>query len=191
MDTTDRDIIARVLGGDRESFKDLVQRHAAPLWSTIRASLGNAEDAREVFQETWMRAFERLATLRDPERLRAWLVSIALNQVRQRQRRAAGLALAPLTVLAQEPSGGDRDLSVPLAEAELLERLRSLMRELPERQRQVMDLRVNHELSHARIAETLGIREDASRANYYQALRRLRTRLAEVESADERKEDYR
>ena len=48
------------------------------------------------------------------------------------------------------------------------------MRELPARQREVMDLRVNHGLSHAEIAALLEISEESSRANYYQALRRLR-----------------
>jgi DNA-directed RNA polymerase specialized sigma24 family protein len=50
-------------------------------------------------------------------------------------------------------------------------------RAAPPRQREVVDLRLNHELSHAAIAELLDIREDASRASYYQALLRLRTRF--------------
>jgi DNA-directed RNA polymerase specialized sigma24 family protein len=58
---------------------------------------------------------------------------------------------------------------------------------LPARQREVVDLRVNHELSHAEIAALLGITEEASRASYYQALRRLREGLG----AHAREEDAR
>lgn len=172
MDTTDGDIITQVLAGDRELFHVLVQRHSAPLWGTVRASLANVEDAHDVIQETWLRALQRLETLRDPARLRAWLVTIALNQVRQRLRRRT-----PPTesneALAQEPDP-EASSEARVARDEELERLRARVAELPPRQREVVDLRLNHGLSHAEIAVLLDIREDASRANYYQALRRLR-----------------
>jgi len=189
LQATDRDIIARVLAGDRESFHDLVRRHESPLWATLRGSLRNLEDAREVFQETWLRAFERLASLRDPARLRSWLLSIGLNLVRQRLRR-------PFPASAEQPArdGGSSfgelaaDSDAPgdaLERDEELERLRAAVGELPPRQREVVDLRVNHELSHAEIAELLGISEESSRANYYQALRRLKGRFRD-QDGDER-----
>ncbi len=59
---SDRDIIASVLGGERDKFHDLVQRHSGPLWATVSGALRNPDDAREVFQETWLRAFQRLAS---------------------------------------------------------------------------------------------------------------------------------
>jgi RNA polymerase sigma-70 factor (ECF subfamily) len=62
-------------------------------------------------------------------------------------------------------------------------RLRFHLAALPARQREVLDLRVNHELSHAEIAALLGISEEASRANAYQGLKRLREAFAsELES---------
>ena len=168
----DRDIIARVLAGERQCFHVLVERHSGPLLATLSLALGNPEDAREVFQETWLRALERLDTLRQTDRLQAWLVSIALNQVRARLRRSRGLprpAGDELLEAIHEDDVGER-----LAEREERELLRQRMRELPARQREVMDLRVNHDLSHAEIAALLEISEESSRANYYQALRRLR-----------------
>lgn len=180
VDLDDRDIIARVLAGECECFHELVERHASPLLATLRARLGNREDAREVFQETWLRAFERLASVRDADRLRAWLLSIALNLVRSRQRRAPGVGGAAPSGRAREPGYEPEASDDPGSELEREEELEALRRSialLPARQREVLDLRVNHELSHQDIGRLLGITEEASRASYYQALRRLRAEL--------------
>jgi RNA polymerase sigma-70 factor (ECF subfamily) len=177
LDTTDGDIITKVLAGDRDRFHVLVQRHAAPLWGTVRASLSNLDDAHEVFQETWLRAFQRLETLREPERLRAWLATIALNLVRQHLRKRV-VPAESIEILEAEPSG-EESTEEYVARAEEILLLRTRVAELPPRQREVVDLRLNHELSHAEIAELLDIREDASRASYYQALRRLKAGFAE------------
>jgi len=82
-----------------------------------------------------------------------------------------------IEVLEREPSGeaGAEEL---LARAEQITLLRVRVAELPPRQREVVDLRLNHGLSHAEIAGLLDIREDAARASYYQALRRLKAGFA-------------
>ena len=168
------EVIARAVAGDHQAFHELLERHSGPLHATLRTRLANREDAREILQETWLRAWEHLARLREPGQLHAWLVTIALNLARARSRRALerGAAEGELERPVHDP-GPDG-----LAEAEELERLRAHMAELPARQREVVDLRVNHELSHADIARLLAISEEASRANYYQALRRLKSALA-------------
>ncbi len=168
------EVIARVLAGEREAFHVLLQRHNASVFATLCAALGQREDAREVLQETWLRAYQHLARLREPTHFRAWLLTIALNLARARHRRASAQGLEPgdehepCAVLEHE----DR-----LEQHEELSALRRCMAELPARQRQVVDLRVNHELSHAEIARLLSISEEASRANYYQALKRLKEAL--------------
>ncbi|MEM7310583.1 MAG: sigma-70 family RNA polymerase sigma factor [Planctomycetota bacterium] len=179
METSDREIIRRVLGGEHERFHELVQRHAGPLWGTLTASLADREEAREILQETWVRAFEGLSSLRDPDRLRSWLVSIALNLVRQLGRRPR---LASLDGGGEGPGGEPLPAPEPAdgpEERETLAAVRAEMERLPRRQREVLDLRLNHELSHREIAHALGITEESSRANAYQALRRLRQRFAD------------
>lgn len=164
--------IARVLAGEREAFHVLLRRHNAPLFSTLCATLGQREDAREVLQETWLRAYQHLARLREPTRLRAWLLTIALNLARARHRRTR--EECPESSLEHEAVHDDAQR---LERDEELSALRQRMAELPARQREVVDLRVNHELSHAEIAGLLAISEEASRANYYQALKRLKEAL--------------
>jgi RNA polymerase sigma factor CnrH len=173
LPTDDQELIRAVLAGDRERFHDLVHRHAGPLWVTLRRSLRDPEDARDVLQETWLRALQHLGRLRDPARLRAWLLSIALNLVRERSRRPPHEGLEAL-------EGGGPAAEADPADCEARDTARALRDEiarLPPRQQEVFDLRMNHELSHAEIAALLGITEESSRANHYQALRRLRERF--------------
>jgi RNA polymerase sigma-70 factor (ECF subfamily) len=174
LDAEDRELVARVLAGDRERFHDLVERHSGALWTTLRQALDNPEDAREVFQETWLHAWAHLGTLRDPARLRPWLFSIAFNRVRAHHRRLVPQGLA----------GGDDAPAAPPFPAgsalELRERDAELWAEverLPARQRGVLSLRLLGDLAHAEIGALLGISEEASRASYYQALRTLKRRL--------------
>ena len=144
------------------------------------------EDAREVFQETWLRAFERLESLREPRRLRSWLLSIALNLARQRLRRASPEPLDEACPEAAGTPGGVR-VGEELEREELLERTREEIEALPPRQREVVRLRIQQGLSHGEIAALLGIREENARANYYQGLRRLRERFRDhLSGEDER-----
>jgi len=168
----DSELVARALAGEREAFHALLERHSAALLATLLATLGNREDAREVFQDTWLRAHQHLGRLREPARVRAWLVTIALNLARARRRRHAAQELDP------EAAGAPVEVGQDLERDEELVALRRHMSALPARQRQVLDLRVNHELGHAEIAAQLGITEEASRASFYQGLKRLREALA-------------
>ena len=186
VETGDRDLLAGIRAGDKAALHEIVERHAGPLWGTLRRALANPEDAREAFQETWARALSRLDTLREPDRFRSWLVSIALNLVRQGGRSRAPLLRSP-EVLDGRVDEGARPAEEVVESAETAARLRERIAELPARQREVMDLRMNHELSYADIAEALGIREDAARASYYQALRKLRAQFTEPD--DERPTD--
>lgn len=169
------ELVARVLAGEREAFHVLLERHAAALLATLAAFLGHREDAREVFQETCLQAYQHLAHLRDPTRVRAWLVTIALNLARARRRRPIEHDLQ--RVLEDGRADPGLEAEGALERNEELLALRAHMAALPARQREVVDLRVNHELSHAEIAGLLGITEEASRANYYQGLRRLKDAL--------------
>jgi len=174
LETCDQDIIAGVLAGDRERFGILVKRHGGPLWSSLRLSMSNLEDAREIFQETWVRALERLDTLQDARRLRSWLIAIAFNQIRQRRRRQGLVGPASERELDSRVDEGQPEPSAGLLRAEAHGTLLEHIERLPKRQREVLDLRLNHELSHSAIGELLSITSEASRANYYQALRKLR-----------------
>jgi RNA polymerase sigma-70 factor (ECF subfamily) len=185
----DRSVIEAVLAGDRERFGELVERHSGPVWGVISRFLANQDDAREVFQETWVRALERLASLKNPDRLRSWLFSIALNQCRSRHRsKTAGPRLVSLSRppadfesagKALDPAADTPGPAEQLVAADDQARLLTAIQTLPTRQREVLELRLTAGLSHGEIASALGIREDNARANLYQAMRHLKAQLQE------------
>jgi RNA polymerase sigma-70 factor (ECF subfamily) len=84
----DAELVARALGGDRWSRDVLYRRHAHYLLAISIRLLSNRSDGEEVVQDTFVVAFTRLRTLRDPAALRAWLARIAISLVLRRLRRA-------------------------------------------------------------------------------------------------------
>ncbi|MCC6407745.1 MAG: sigma-70 family RNA polymerase sigma factor [Planctomycetes bacterium] len=150
-------------------------RHGPALAAWLARKLSDREEAREVFQETWVRAFEGLAELRATERLRSWLISIAHNVLRQRFRRTAPEPLSPELELER----GEHGVGAALERAEFAERARAALGRLSGRQREIFLLRVEQELSHAEIAALLEITEENSRAHFHLAIRALRQALGE------------
>lgn len=170
MEPSDAEIIEDVLAGNRARFGVLVERHGRELLGFLARRTRGSDEARELFQETWVRAFEGLAKLRDVAAVRGWLLGIASNTLRKTRRRSVPEALAEAEIAAvREPDALERsDRAARIARA---------VARLPERQREVFELRAVHELAHEEIAERLGISAESSRANFYQAARRLRVEL--------------
>jgi len=168
---SDAEIIREVLAGGRQRYSVLVERHGPALLAWLARRAG-PEEAAELLQETLVRAYERLGELREATRLRSWMLSIAQNLAAQGRRRPA-----PLPLEAAGDSPGAPAASAALEAGEERARIERACARLPERQREVFEMRVLANLAHAEIAALLGIREDASRASYYQALRKLRAEL--------------
>jgi RNA polymerase sigma-70 factor (ECF subfamily) len=176
----DRDDLADVvaaIGGDEAAFERLVDRHQRPVLALCQRLVG-ANDAKDLFQETFLRACRGLPQLRAPAAFRTWLFRIAVRGARRR------IATRGRTTTRDEfdslvaPTGGD-----PLELREDVARLRVELANLPPRQREVVVLRHYHGLDFAQIATLLQIREDAARANHYQGLKRLRRELFEGTSS--------
>jgi RNA polymerase sigma-70 factor (ECF subfamily) len=83
----DEELVRRALGGDRWGREMLYRRHAATLLAMTIRLLGNRVEAEEIVQDTFVAAFERLETLRDPAAVGGWLGQIAVNLVRRRFRK--------------------------------------------------------------------------------------------------------
>jgi RNA polymerase sigma-70 factor (ECF subfamily) len=84
----DDELVRRALTGDRWGREMLYRRHAGSLLALTVRLLANRGEAEEIVQDTFVKAFEQLATLREPSAVRAWLGQIAVNLVRRRFRRA-------------------------------------------------------------------------------------------------------
>src|SRR5678816_684246 len=97
MTWTDEELVARSKTGDAESFNQLVKRWERPIFALAYRTLGREEDARDVTQETFLRAFRGLGGFKGDAKFSSWLYRIALNLCRDwmRKERRAPVMQAP------------------------------------------------------------------------------------------------
>src|SRR5499425_3098758 len=97
MTWSDEELVTRSMGGDLDSFNQLVLRWERPIYALAYRTIGREEDARDVCQETFLRAFRSLAGFRGQSKFSSWLYRIALNLCRDwmRRERRAPVVQAP------------------------------------------------------------------------------------------------
>src|SRR6516225_1962974 len=102
----DRQLVQRVLSGDKRAFESLVRRHERRVFRVTLAVLGNAEDAEEAMQDAFAKAYRHLEQFRGDSRFTTWLTRIAVNealQKRQSRKSAVSLEEIPETELRVFP----------------------------------------------------------------------------------------
>src|SRR5918911_3779566 len=97
MTRTDEELVARSVDGDADSFNELILRWERPIYALAYRTIGREEDARDVCQETFLRAFRALPAFRGQAKFSSWLYRIALNLCRDwlRRERRTPIAAAP------------------------------------------------------------------------------------------------
>ncbi len=156
-------------GGDPEAFAWLHQRYAGWVRAIALGSLSPAE-ADDVVQDVALKAWEKLPTLRQPERYGVWLAQIARNAVRDVLRRRKDLGQLPRG--GPEGRAGDR----PPVLARAAEALAAI-RELPEAYRETLILRLVEGWSGPEIAARTGLQPGSVRVNLHRGMGLLRERL--------------
>src|ERR1700741_2065083 len=118
MTWTDEELVARSIGGDADSLNELILRWERPIYALAYRTIGREEDARDVCQETFLRAYRALPGFKGQAKFSSWLYRIALNLCRdwmRRQRRAP---------VMQAPEGVDlADLAAERGPVESIEEL--------------------------------------------------------------------
>jgi RNA polymerase sigma-70 factor (ECF subfamily) len=176
-------LVAAFLVGDDEAFGELVRRHERLVLALVRRYARTPEDAADLAQRTFLRAFEAARRVLGRERrsavpFRRWLIRIAVNLAKNHLRDARRHPVTSLEALgpaeARDPSAADAILA-----EERAARMRAAVLRLPRRQREVLTLRIDGELPFAEIAEALGTTENAAKVTFHHAARRLRALLEE------------
>jgi RNA polymerase sigma-70 factor, ECF subfamily len=181
MERTDAEAVARVLAGDREAFGDLVERHGAALTAFAFTRLGDREEARDAVQEAFVSAFERLETLRKPERFRAWVFEIVRNACAMRMR-AADTARKREKRTGETPASPEPTPLERTVDGERRARLRAAVEALPEPMRDAVLLRFLGGVGRSEAAAWLEISPAALDKRMQRALERLRGLLGEEEA---------
>ncbi len=170
----DADLLREFRKGNKEVFSELVSRYSKPLTIMILRIVGDPEEAKDISQMTFLKAFEGLPKFMMVSSIKTWLYSIALNTLRDHLRkRKATLVPDALEQLAdpKEPAGERLD------KARNLERMRKALERLPEKQRLTVQLRIYEELDYKEIARLLGGTEGGARGNFFQGIKALKEKL--------------
>ena len=183
MTWTDEELVARSIRGDNESFNQLILRWERPIYALAYRTIGREEDARDVVQETFLRAFRALPGFRGQAKFSSWLYRIALNLCRDwmRRERRVPVVQAPEGVdpidVADEHVSPAESVEDLVARQEMSSAVSRAMAELPEEQRMAILLKEYHGLTFQEIADQLNCPLSTVKTRLYQGLSVLRRRL--------------
>jgi RNA polymerase sigma-70 factor, ECF subfamily len=182
MASTDEELVARSMGGDLDSFNQLVLRWERPIYALAYRVIGREEDARDVCQETFLRAFRALGGFKGQAKFSSWLYRITLNLCRDwiRRERRQPLAQAPegvdLVELAGETEPSE-SIEALVARKEIGAAVAKAMALLPEEQRTAIVLKEYHGMTFQEIADALDCPLSTVKTRLYQGLTVLRRQL--------------
>lgn len=171
--------MAQVALGKREHLEPLVRRYASRLLTLIQRMLGDRHRSEEVFQEVFLAVWRKRRQYKFPRMFRSWLYAIAVNRCRAEYRRSG--AVGTMSLHAHErcidPAGPERNPSETAVAVETATLVTRAVTRLPERQREVVVLRIWEGLSYADIAAVLRRSEGTVRSHMHHALAGLRAYL--------------
>jgi RNA polymerase sigma-70 factor, ECF subfamily len=177
---TDAELVEACLAGRRDAFDVLVERHQRHVYQLCYRFVGNHEDANDLAQDVFIRAYRGLRTFKGQASLGTWLyrigVNVCLNKVGAKSRSEPLdplLAASDGRVASTEETAADA-----LLRGERAAQVRAAIARLPKKQRATLVLRVYHDLPHEQIAGILGSSVGAVKANFFHALNNLKKLLS-------------
>jgi RNA polymerase sigma-70 factor, ECF subfamily len=173
----DADLVQRYLAGDMTAFDELMIRYERQIYRVCYRFVENRDDAMDLAQEVFIKAFEHLATFRRESSLKTWLYRIAMNHcinhVKKHSREF---------VEVTEYTGSTREsVQSELEDRERREHFRRLVKQLPPKQKAILELRINEQLSYEEIATISGRSVSTIKASVFFALEKLRKLVKDPE----------
>jgi RNA polymerase sigma factor (sigma-70 family) len=165
----DSEFVASILAGDPEGLAAVYDKYAGDLYGYCQSLLQDQHDAADAVQDTFVIAASKLAGLRDPERLRAWLFAVARNECLHRlksRRAAASLSDAP------EPTDDSADIAVVAERAETVALIRAAVGGLNDGERDIIN-QLWHGLEVAEVAAVLGVSRNHAHTLFSRARNQL------------------
>ena len=162
----------------REAFGQVVREYSEPLYWQIRRLVENHDDASDVLQNTFIKAWQNIESFRGEAKLSTWLYKIALNEsitFLSRERKRLNISLddeeSPLVNLIEADEWVDGD--------ELALRLRKAVASLPEKQRIVFNMKYYDDMKYEQMSEILGTSVGALKASYHLAVKKIEKAMEE------------
>jgi RNA polymerase sigma-70 factor, ECF subfamily len=179
----ERALVEACLAGRSAAFDVIVERHRRNVYQLCYRFVGNHEDASDLSQDVFLRAYRGLRSFRGQSSIATWLYRIGVNVCLNRV--TAKTPLGALTEPLDDRQFVDVGAETPsdrLVRDERAARVRAAIGQLPRKQRATLILRMYHELSHQEIADILGSSVGAVKANFFHALGNLKKLLGNVDA---------
>ena len=173
-----RSALERARAGSASAFREVVEATHETVFRLAAALAGDRDEAADVVQETYIRAWERIDELRDAGAAPAWLCRIARNVAHDRRRGWWSRVRAPLEEARERAVPDPPDAA--LEAAQTAGAVRAAMRRLPERQRVVLALREIEGMSYEEIAVAVGVPVGTVESRLHRARAALARRLAKL-----------
>ena len=175
----DQKLVSQFLKGDEGAFEDLMAKYQKTLFYLVKGMVRDTEEAKDITQDAFIKAFNNLHKLKKRNRFKAWLFRIAVNRVRDHYRTKMQKEALDTSIASDLPSQ-----ETTCIEADLKQRIRGEIDRLPLRQKEVIVLRVFKDLDFKEISQILGIKSETARVHFHFALKTLRGQLGKKGVAD-------
>jgi len=165
-------IVRSAATGDEVAFARIVAEHHASMARVAFVICGDADTTRDVLQNAWTIAWRRLDTLREPARIRPWLIAIAANEARKAAKRGRRARVVDISETLRHDAGDDPISSLEVVDLELA------LRGLSPDDRALLAMRYGAGLDSSEIGRQLGLTASGVRSRIVRVLERLRVELA-------------
>ena len=189
--TEDKDLVLRAQKGDMGAFEELVARHRDKIYARAYSMMRNEEEAIDLPQEAWVKAWQRLAQFQGDSSFATWLTRIVINlcldQIRRQKRHRA----ESIEAMDDESGGVERQMepiitnpTERLERGELRKRIDEAMGKLSKEHRTVLVLHEFEEMEYKEIAKVMGCSIGTIMSRLFYARRRLASLLQDLKEKD-------
>src|SRR5215467_14340550 len=173
----DAGLVERYLAGDMTAFDELMIRYERQIYRVCYRFVENREDAMDLAQEVFIKAFEHLATFRRESSLKTWLYRIAMNHCINHVKKHS----QEFVEVTEYTGSVHSRVQDQLEDREQREHFRRLVKLLPPKQKAILEMRINEQLSYEEIARISGRSISTIKASVFFALEKLRKLVKDPE----------
>ena len=166
----DAELVERYLSGDTAAFDEIMIRYERQIYRICYRFVENREDAMDLAQDVFIKAFEHLASFRRESSLKTWLYRIAMNHCINYVKKHK----QEFVEVTEYTGSVHASMQAQLEDREQREQFRRMVKLLPPKQKAILELRINEQLSYEEIAKISGRSISTIKASVFFALEKLR-----------------
>lgn len=173
-DTDDKELIKELQDPAtcRKAFGEVIRKYSEPLYWQIRRMVNNHDDANDLLQNTFMKAWSNIENFRGDAKLSTWLYKIAINEsitFLERERKRLNISIDDESAHLIQAIEADTNIDGD----ELMKELRKAIATLPEKQRLVFNMKYYDDITYEKMSEILGTSVGALKSSYHLAVKKI------------------